>query len=206
MVYLQVVIEKMTGRGLEELAQEKVFEPLGMENSAYQWEDRWKAEFARGHNTKGEGYGKDIDNEPRAPSTLETTASDYVTFMEAVLQKKLISEASYNEIFSSQVRIRSKTQFGPGSLEETDKYDDINLSYGLGWGLINTPHGPGAFKEGHGNGFQHYTILFPEAGKGIMILTNSDNGEGIFKELLELAIGDTYTPWEWENYIPYQER
>ncbi|MFA0963397.1 serine hydrolase domain-containing protein [Roseivirga sp. BDSF3-8] len=78
MVYLQVVIEKMTGRGLEELAQEKVFEPLGMENSAYQWEDRWKAEFARGHNTKGEGYGKDIDNEPRAPSTLETTASDYV--------------------------------------------------------------------------------------------------------------------------------
>ncbi|MFA0963398.1 hypothetical protein AB9P05_16460 [Roseivirga sp. BDSF3-8] len=126
--------------------------------------------------------------------------------MEAVLQGKLISEASYNEIFSPQVRIRSKIQFGPGSLEETDKYDDINLSYGLGWGLLDTPHGPGAFKEGHGNGFQHYTILFPEAGKGIMMLTNSDNGEGIFKELLELAIGDTYTPWEWENYIPYQER
>jgi len=34
-------------------------------------------------------------------------------------------------------------------------------------------------------------------------MTNSDNGERIFKDLLEKVIGDTYTPWEWEGYIPY---
>lgn len=37
----------------------------------------------------------------------------------------------------------------------------------------------------------------------IAIMTNSDNGEDIFKALLETAIGDVYTPWYWENYIPY---
>ncbi|HUH34119.1 MAG TPA: hypothetical protein VLZ28_09195 [Daejeonella sp.] len=26
---------------------------------------------------------------------------------------------------------------------------------------------------------------------------------GIFKELLEIAIADKYTPWKWQNYIPY---
>jgi hypothetical protein len=36
------------------------------------------------------------------------------------------------------------------------------------------------------------------------MLSNSDNAESIFKELLEISIGDTYTPWKWENYIPYQ--
>jgi tetratricopeptide (TPR) repeat protein len=34
-------------------------------------------------------------------------------------------------------------------------------------------------------------------------MTNSDNGEKIFKDLLEKVIGDTFTPWEWERYIPY---
>ena len=34
----------------------------------------------------------------------------------------------------------------------------------------------------------------------IVIMTNNDNGESIFKELLEYAIGDMYMPWQWENY------
>ncbi len=33
-------------------------------------------------------------------------------------------------------------------------------------------------------------------------MTNSDNGETVFKDLLERVIGDTFTPWEWEEYIP----
>lgn len=38
-----------------------------------------------------------------------------------------------------------------------------------------------------------------------MMMTNSDNGESIFKELLEIGVGDTFTPTEWENYIPYNK-
>ena len=49
----------------------------------------------------------------------------------------------------------------------------------------------------------NYSILFPESGKGMLIMTNSDNGESIYKELLEIALADVYTPWEWANYIPY---
>jgi len=147
--------------------------------------------------------GEDKDNEPRGPSTLETTASDYALFLEAVLNKKLLSPQSWDEILQPQTRIKSKRQFGPLSNEITDEYDVIQLSYGLGFGLIKTPYGWAAFKEGHGNGFQHYFILFPKAKSGVMLMTNSDNGESIFKYLLELSIKDTFTPWEWENYIPY---
>ena len=84
--------------------------------------------------------------------------------------------------------------------------DAIGLSYGLGWVLLQSPYGTGAFKEGHGDGFQHYTILFPEKKMGIVILANSDNAESIFKELLEYAIGDRFTPWKWQNYIPYNQK
>lgn len=37
----------------------------------------------------------------------------------------------------------------------------------------------------------------------MLILSNSANGESIFKELLALTIADTYTPWEWQDYVPY---
>ena len=62
---------------------------------------------------------------------------------------------------------------------------------------------PAFFKEGHDEGWGHYSICFPDKGIAIVIMTNNDNGESIFKELLATAIGDIFTPWEWENYIPY---
>ena len=106
-------------------------------------------------------------------------------------------------MFSQQVNITSKQQFGPNALVETDDNKNLNLRYGLGWGLLTSLYGYGAFKEGHSEGFQHYSIIFPKKELGIIILSNSDNAESIFKELLEICIGDVYTPWQWENYIPY---
>jgi hypothetical protein len=36
-------------------------------------------------------------------------------------------------------------------------------------------------------------------------MTNSSNGEGIFKELLDTLIKDSFTPIEWERYTPYDQ-
>ena len=203
MTVLQIVIQKITGKTLEQLMQEHVFVPLGMTMSSYTWQPRFETDYAVGHMADGKVYEKDKDNAPRAPSTLETTTDDYARFMTAVLRRELLSEQSWNEIFKPQIRIRTRTQFGPGSTESTSVNDAIELSYGLGWGLQRTPHGWGAFKEGHGDGFQHYSIVYPAKKLGVLLLSNSDNAESIFGHLLRLTIGDTFTPLEWENYVPY---
>jgi D-alanyl-D-alanine-carboxypeptidase/D-alanyl-D-alanine-endopeptidase len=206
MVYLQVVLEHMLGKNLEVLAQEKVFKPLGMHNTSYEWKPAYEDNFAYGHAATGAIFGKDKDNEPRGASTLETTLDDYSTFMEAILQQKLLSAASYKELFGTHISIKSLRQFGPWSAKDSTLNDNIALGYGLGWGVLQSPYGVGAFKEGGGSGFHHYSILYPEAGIGVLIMTNSDNGTGIFKELLELTIADTFSPTEWNDYVPYQEK
>jgi CubicO group peptidase (beta-lactamase class C family) len=206
LVYLQVVLEKLLNTSLEALMQRYVFTPAGMVNSSYTWQPQFEKDYCLGHNAEGKTYEKDKDNDARAASTLETTPDDYAKFTTAVLQHRLINTASSKQMFTPQIRIRSVQQFGPLSSKDSTTNDNIQLSYGLGWVLLQSPYGVGAFKEGHGDGFQHYTILFPEAGTGIVILTNSDNGESIFKALLETAIGDTFTPWWWENYIPYNQK
>ena len=39
--------------------------------------------------------------------------------------------------------------------------------------------------------------------EAVVIMTNSSNGESIFKELVEKLTGVTI-PWEWEGYTPYR--
>ena len=204
-VYLQVILEKLLGKSLEELAQERIFRPLGMKNSSYTWQPAFENNFAYGHARTGALFSKDKDNEARAASTLETTLADYSLFMEAILQQKLLMPSSYKELLRSTVRVRSHRQFGPLAEKDSHLNDSIQLGYGMGWGILESPHGIGAFKEGHGEGFQHYSVLYPEVGIGVLIMTNSDNGEGIFKELLSATIADTFSPTEWNNYIPYQQ-
>ena len=206
MVYLQVVLEHLLGTSLEELMQKKIFIPLHMNKSSYQWQTRFEDDYCLGHQSTGKLYEKDKDNDARAASTLETTLDDYTKFIEAVLKGTLLKKEKTKEMFTPQIRLRSIQQFGPLQFRDSSGNDGIQLSYGLGWGLLQSPYGTGAFKEGHGDGFQHYTILFPKTGTGILIMTNSDNGESIFKELLENTIGDIYTPWYWENYIPYNHK
>ena len=205
LVYLQVVLEKMTGKILEALVQEKIFIPLGMKNSSYTWQPRFEKDYCIGHGPTGTLYEKDKDNEARSASTLETTLDDYTLFITGVLNNSIIKSSSRAEMFKPQIRLRSVQQFGPLRMRDSTLNDAIALSYGLGWVLLRSPYGTGAFKEGHGDGFQHYSIIFPEQGTGIIIMSNSDNAESIFKELLATAIGDTYTPWYWENYIPYDQ-
>jgi CubicO group peptidase (beta-lactamase class C family) len=206
--YLQFVLEKITGKSLEQLMDEKIFNPLGMKASAYSWQARFEKNYCYGHDTNGKVLEKDKDNAPRSASTLETTPDDLSLFLEGVLEKRILGPVSYKEMFTPQLRLRSKIQMEAQSWLDTtnSENDKIQLSYGLGWGILQTPYGFGAFKEGHGDGFQHYFIIFPEKQMGILIMTNSDNGEGIFKELLEFAVGDKYTPWRWQNYIPYDQK
>ncbi|WP_286964946.1 serine hydrolase domain-containing protein [Flavobacterium sp. UBA4854] len=206
LTYLQVVLEKITGKTLEEMAQEKIFKPLKMTNSSYRWQEKFEKDYAYGYDENGKMQEKDKDNAPRGAGTLETTIEDYSKFITAILNKKILNAKSYKEMFSPQIRIRSKNQFGPGALEDGNWNDKTELSYGLGWGLVKTPYGYGAFKEGQGSGFQNYSIVFSDKGIGMLIMSNSYKTGAIMKYLLETGIKDTYTPWEWDQYIPYDKK
>ena len=205
LVLLQMVIEKITGTRLEELMKEKVFNPIGMVRTSY----LWKSVFESNHATGYDGDQRPLERRKRydanAAGSMETTIADYSRFVVAVLQGKGLSQKAKDEMLNQQVRINSVKQFPSLRSDTTDENRKIELSYGLGWGLLMSPYGKAFFKEGHDDGWEHYNIHFPEKKTGIIIMTNSSNGESIFKELLKKLIGDTFTPWQWENYIPYKK-
>ncbi len=203
---LQFVVEEITGRGLEGLAREMIFDPLDMNMTSYIWQDRFERKYCYGHTAAQKVIKKDIEDEANGAGSMETTLQDYSKFIREIFELTSGNSRVVQLLFEPQIRIRSKTQFGHTAWGDTDENDKIDLSYGLGWGILKSPYGQGVFKEGHGEGFQHYSIIFPERQMGIIIMSNSDNAESIFKELLEISIGDIFTPWKWERYIPYHNK
>lgn len=204
MQLLQHVVEKITGKSLEQLATEYVFAPLEMQMTSYLWQKRFENNTCNGHTKDQKVVKIDIADETAAAGSMSTTVVDYSKFMQHILQLTRSNSPVTNLMFTPNIQIHSKKQFGPGALERSGENDAIGLSYGLGWGLLTkTPYGKAAFKEGHGEGFQHYSIIYPDIGIGILLMSNSDNAESIFKEVLEIGIGDIYTPWYWEDYIPF---
>ncbi len=200
---LQLVVEKILGKDLEQLAKERVFDPLDMNMTSYVWQKRFENNYCYGHTVNQKVIDKDTEDEPGAAGSMETTTVDYSKFLTKILELSSNNSKVTQQMFAPNIRINSKKQFGPMSLEKTNANDSIDLNYGLGWGILKSPYGHGYFKEGHSEGFQHYSILFPEKQIGILLMSNSDNAERIYKEILELGIGDIYTPWYWEDYIPY---
>ncbi|MFM9984258.1 MAG: serine hydrolase domain-containing protein [Flavobacteriales bacterium] len=201
---LQYVIEHITNKGLEQLARERVFDPLKMNMTSYVWQNKFENSFCYGHTVEQSLVDKDKEEEAGSAGSMETTLDDYTKFLSNVLLLEENKSQIPKLLFTPNIRIHSKTQFGISSLEHSQDNDAIQLSYGLGWGLLQSPFGYAAFKEGHAEGFQHYSIIFPERNCGILILSNSENAESIFCNLLKMSIGDQYTPCNWENYIPFQ--
>ncbi|MCU0392629.1 MAG: beta-lactamase family protein [Thermoflexibacter sp.] len=200
---LQFVIEQLTGKDYETISQERVFKPLGMTNTSQVWQNRFDNNICYGHNAKGEPYELMKWKEASAGGSMSTTLDDFTKFYTALINRNGLEKKSYKEMTSQQIRIKSRSQFGPlASVDGTDN-DNIQLGYGFGVGTFTTPFGRAFFKEGHDEGWGHYSVAFPDKRIAILIMTNNDNGESIFKELLEYAIGDKFTPWKWENYIPY---
>jgi CubicO group peptidase (beta-lactamase class C family) len=118
-----------------------------------------------------------------------------------MLLKETITKKPVEDLMRERV-------FQPLGMNRTDmvwrgEFESIRLSYGLGWGLYGTPYGKAFFKEGHDDGWRNYTVCFDDAKTGILIMTNSSKSEGIYKELLETLLKNTYTPIEWENFTPY---
>jgi CubicO group peptidase (beta-lactamase class C family) len=202
---LQLLVETVTNKPLGALMEERVFRPLGMSRSSMISEDRFAADSANGYDEWGRSLGPQQPKQATAAGSMQTTLADFTKFMQAVIESKGLRKSTRDLMLSPQIPILSKHQFPTLDPAVTDANKSIALSYGLGWGLYTTRYGKAFFKEGHAEGFRNYTVVFDKPKDGIVIMTNSSNGEGIFKYLLDKLLANTFTPIEWEGYTPYDE-
>jgi CubicO group peptidase (beta-lactamase class C family) len=202
---LQLVMENVTKKPTEELMQERVFRPLGMTRTSLIWQSAFEFDYANGYDEYGRLLGHQRHRTAAAAGSLQTTVADYSKFLQAMLSGQGLSKEAHAQMLSTQIRIDSKFEFPTLLPDKTDEYKGIQLAYGLGVGLYQTPHDRAFFKEGHDEGWRSYFVCYQDAASCLLIMTNSSNGEGIYSALLKGLLGDTWNPIAWEVFTPYDQ-
>lgn len=200
---LQFVIEAGLGIDATGLMQRQVFDRFGMTRTSLVWREDFAANVAIGYDPQNKPLGHRQRGAFRAAGSMDTTIADQAAFLAGLARGEGLSAAGKAELLRPQVAIRSVQQFPTLSEDATEDNRGIELSYGLGWVVYREPRGRAWSKGGHDDGTNNLTLCVADGRRCLVILSNSSNGEGIFKYLADAALGPTCLPWFWAGYIPY---
>ncbi|RDZ28394.1 serine hydrolase domain-containing protein [Lysobacter silvisoli] len=200
---LQFVIEAGLGVDVGELMQQRVFDRYGMRRTALVWREDFAADLAIGYDPDNKPLGHKQRGAVRAAGSMDTTIADQAAFLAALSRGEGLSAAGKAELLRPQVAIDSIQQFPTLSQEATADNRGIELSYALGWLTYREPQGLAWSKGGHDDGTNNLTLCVADGRRCLVILSNSSNGEGLFKYLADATLGPTCLPWFWGGYVPY---
>jgi len=188
--YLQRVVEKITGKSLEELAEEYLFTQLGMEHSSFVWLKEIDSLISCGHDTSGNFLAKSKYLHPNSAYTLYISTEDYAKFIIEIINASqsnslLLSKSFSGKMLESQVDVLVRDP-----IERPGRALGLFTYWSLGWAVDSTALGKIYYHSGaNRTGFRCYSQFNLEEGTGIVIMTNSLNGTELWTRLIK-KIGD----------------
>jgi CubicO group peptidase (beta-lactamase class C family) len=199
-VYLQKVVEKVTGRALNDYMAEAVFVPLRMKSSSYVWRDDYDARTATGHDLDGQVREKFRPKEANAAASLHTTARDYALFVDAVLKGTGLKPNTVREMERPQIAVDPECT---NCTERAPKELSRNLFWGLGWGIQETAQGESLWHWGDNGAFKSFVVFYPKRKIGLVLFTNGENGLSIAQAVAAEAVGGDQPAFAWIKYDRY---
>jgi CubicO group peptidase (beta-lactamase class C family) len=193
-IYLQRVVEQITGKPLNEYMTEAVFTPLAMTSSSYVWRPDFDALTATGHDSDGNPAELWKPKEAGAASTLNTTAKDYALFVEAVLNGKGLRPATFHEMETPQIALDPECRI---CIKHQPKQLSTNLFWGLGWGIQRTDQSDALWHWGDNGVFKCFVMAEPKTKSGVVMFANSQNGLEVAKPVINEAMGTESPAFDW---------
>jgi len=196
---LQMVLEQITGKPVNDLAGEKVFVPLGMANTSYLWERRFDGNFAVDMNSDLGPLIQRTKTVPNSAGSLLSNAADYAAFLAATVGGQGLKKGSVETMLKRAIGVTSKSLHAeqgtdPGILEK------IDLGRGLGWGRFKCPAGEAIFHTGREEGCDCYAVYFLDRGLGLVVFSVTDVSAPVVPAISKELIGDVFSPFAWLMY------
>jgi CubicO group peptidase (beta-lactamase class C family) len=169
---VQKLLEDVTGMSFPEIMEDTVLKPLGMKNSTFESplpEDRW-SNAATGHRADGRAIPGRWHTYPEMGSgaSMWGTPSDLARFAVVVM---LAYTGKSEDTLSQEIAIQMLTpqleSRGLGPLVYDDGGDRFYFLH-----------------PGGNEGYRTYLVGYPLRGQGVVIMTNSDNGDALWQEIL----------------------
>jgi CubicO group peptidase (beta-lactamase class C family) len=198
-VYLQRVVEHVSGQPLDVWMRSRLLDPLGMHHSSYVWIDAYETQAARGHDEEGRPKEPGRMQEPNAAYSLYATPSELARFIGALLQPAdgpaYLSADQVTQMLTPQVPVNDA---GLDAERPTcDVRTNKHVSWGLGWGLEHVPGGETFWHWGDNGDFQAFAMGSRQLGMGMVCMSNSVGGRELWAELFGLAFGKEQPAVAW---------
>jgi len=177
----QLAIEDATGLMWEDIAENGVFDPLGLELSTYSLftaEDRQLLAVgyrADGSEVAGGGWHQYPET---APASLWTTAEEYAAMVADVM--------------------RSYEHNAGVVLDQAMAQSLLDPDFAVGFGVSTEEEGIALGHAGANEGYRSQFMAIPALGQGVVVLTNSDSGLELTDEVIKVVAGQF--GWAWTGW------
>lgn len=178
--YLRKAVEKKLGKTMEVLAKEYLFEPAGMNDTRFWWDEKMdESRYTQNFDIDGNIIPTYKYYEANSAANLLTTVEDYGNFMVYVMNGAGISGKLFQEMQTKQSTVKDGEYFG------------------LGWEILTgfSNNEFALFHTGRDPGVNTLSIMFPKSKNGYLIFMNGDNAMQDYDQILnDLYLGNEL--WE----------
>jgi CubicO group peptidase (beta-lactamase class C family) len=222
--FLQRVAEKLTGKGIGQLARERVFEPLGMTRSSLVGLVELEPFQATGHNGRGEvtqPFGRPTLLELRRLATERGVRLDVLRTEDSeqairtaepalpVLPNFLVPNAAASLLttpndfgrFLRHLVTARKAGGRPAAIVDLMMSPQIRcneaVQWGLGVGIEESGGRRSAWQWGDNPGFKNFFLADTQNGKAMVVFTNGDRGARVYERVMRATLGEDHPAFLW---------
>jgi CubicO group peptidase (beta-lactamase class C family)/transglutaminase-like putative cysteine protease len=175
-LYLQTVIERLTGQSVDAWIGESLLSPLNMTNSSYVWRESFEDNFAGGHDKNGNlKKSRRFYNRGNAAFSLYTTPTDYAHFLMEIMKP---DRSARHSLEAETIEKMTTLQVKTNKANERSRRS-------LGWVIAAKEKGGWVCHSGsNGSGFRCNSRFSMKHRSGCVIMTNSDSGRKVWESIL----------------------
>ncbi|PTY38142.1 hypothetical protein BGP77_16995 [Saccharospirillum sp. MSK14-1] len=172
--YVRRALQQQTDEPMPVMMQQQVLAPAGMENTTFGWQPELAGQVAAGYGEAGNNLDLDFSRrEPNAAANTFTTIEDYGRFAAWVSRGAELDPALFQQMTQPQSAHPDPLEF-----------------WGLGWRLTQQEDRTLIEHDGREPGIRTLVMIDPVSKRGLVMLTNSSNGELIVRALLQATWPD----------------
>jgi Beta-lactamase/Carbohydrate family 9 binding domain-like len=182
--YLKMVVEKITGKKVEQVLREEVIEPVGLYHTFFSKNDSLQRMVAYGH-MNGMPSNNDLPQTPGMAYSMHTEAAVFTRFMIYLLEQKGLKPQTYDTIFQKH----SEYHYEAG-----DEKPKVPAYMGESLEIRETPFGK-SFGHGGNNGdFKCKMEVYKDLKMGYVIFTNSSTSDALLEDVRKFLVEGKDTP------------
>ena len=184
--YVGRFVEKKMAKPFDALAQEIVFDPIGMKETSYTAKEWYAGRLAVPHGPKGETPIDAVATTWSGADLLRTTIGDYAKFVVSVMH----DEGLTKDIAAERATM-TRDLMKPEDLDKACKiagevgHCTITAGMGLGW-EVETVNGVKILNHNGGDwGVRTFVMFVPSQGIGVIVFTNGENGNEVIRKVVK---------------------